>query len=790
MGKPRLLVVEDEALSSLHTATKLRKRGYEVEEVATGEKAVARVAAGGIDLVLMDIALGQGIDGLEAARAILRSRELPIIFLSVHSDDETVAKASAIGSYGFVSKDSGIGILDASIKMALGLFEARAARTAANAELAEANAELEEKVEALKTINESLAASESRSTKLFEQNPAAMIITRGSDGFIIDVNETFCRLFGRIRKEFVGSVTLPRGVDLWNEPEDRGRYVRSLEKGGIVDDFDAEFKRRDGSRFLGAISGRYIEVEGERYMLSLIKDVTEKRAAQEALERLARVQAVATKAMQLVLRETDEELLLEGVCRVAVESGGMRMAWVGFIDEATGSVRPAANAGFVEGYLDRLRVSMRAVPEGLGPIGRSIREMRPIASPDIATDSSMVTREEALARGYRSAASFPLRWGPKVIGVLACYSGEVGSFGEVEIKIIEQLALDLSFALNLHRVEREKVEAERKMRAHEALYRESFLQSSAVKFLLDPATGAIEDANEAASTFYGYPLDELKRMRITQINASDESNTRANMGLALSKTQNRFQFRHRLASGEIRDVEVFSSPIELAGQVYLHSIVHDITETKRAEEELERTAREKETLMKELQHRVKNNLNVVAALLGLEAGNCRDEKARAAFESSIDRVHAIASIYEKLYASADLSSIDLGPYAEELAASLFETYNLDPNRITLKTDFDELRLDSKRCVPFGLVLSELVSNALKYAYPEGARGEVRVSLKTSDGQARLSVSDDGIGIPEEKRSSDYASMGLSLVRMLAQQLGGEFSLDSARGTEAALSFPL
>lgn len=604
MSQAHILIVEDEALSSLHTATRLRKRGYSVSEVRSGEEALRLVAEDEeIDMILMDISLGEGMDGFQAAKAILGERELPIVFLSVHAEDETVAKADAIGSYGFVSKEAGTGLLDASIRMALRLFETRT-------NLARANEELRRSVDQLSAYNEERARSEERFHRLFELNPAAMVISRERDGLILDVNRSFCSIFNLAREAMVGKSSLDPTVSIWLRPEDRADYVREIEEKGAARNFEAEFLRRGHGGFSGQISGGKIDIDGRECLLSVLIDVTEKR------------------------------------------------------------------------------------------------------------------------------------------------------------------------------------EAERKARESDRLYRETFMQSGAVKFLFDTDSLEIVEANEAAAAFYGYPRERLLEMRIPDINAANEETIKANIRLAIDERKNHFYYRHRLASGEEREVEVFASAISAGGRNLIHSIVFDVTEKNKAEGELQRLVEEKETLMKELQHRVKNNLNVVASLLGLEQEKCRDAEARKAFANAISRVGAIAAVYEKLYSSQDLSGIDIGPYAEELAQGLFATYNLDPARIELAVDFDELHLDAKRCVPFGLVLNELLSNALKYAYPEGRRGQVRVSLRAAGGRAELSVEDDGPGVPAEYRGEDSQSMGMTLARMLAQQLGGGFELDCSRGTRALVRFPL
>ena len=330
--------------------------------------------------------------------------------------------------------------------------------------------------------------------------------------------------------------------------------------------------------------------------------------------------------------------------------------------------------------------------------------------------------------------------------------------------------------------------ADRMLRDGQRLYLEAFRQSPAIKLLIDPSTLRILDANAAAESFYGYTIERLKSMSVSDLNTSPTETILENIARSERGGESRFVYKHRLASGECRDVEVYAGLIELGGRRVLHSIIHDITEKSRAEEELKRLVAEKETLMKELQHRVKNNLGVGSGLLSLSAGRIKDEEALRAFEAAIARVESIAAIYAKLYDTKDLTRIELGGYARDLVDALFSTYNLDPERIRLSASFEEARLDLKRSVPFGLVLNELVSNALKYAYPAPASGEIRVELGAAGGRIRLVVADDGPGIPDSALEGESGGLGMTLVRMLAGQLGARLEFDCSRGTRVELSF--
>jgi two-component sensor histidine kinase len=225
-------------------------------------------------------------------------------------------------------------------------------------------------------------------------------------------------------------------------------------------------------------------------------------------------------------------------------------------------------------------------------------------------------------------------------------------------------------------------------------------------------------------------------------------------------------------------------PQELRMLEYVSSQVARSIERKRTEEALRDLVRQKEILMKELQHRVKNSLAIVSSLLGLEMDDLADAKSRAVFVNARSRIRSIGSLYERLYLASDIDNVDLGAYIRELAESLFKTFA--PGNVRLTTRLDEVRLDTKRAAPLGLILNELVTNALKYAYPGGAKGEVCVGLEKSADTVTLSVADDGVGLPDGFDPETSGGMGTSLVRMLAGEIDGTLSYEGRKGTRVSI----
>ncbi len=221
----------------------------------------------------------------------------------------------------------------------------------------------------------------------------------------------------------------------------------------------------------------------------------------------------------------------------------------------------------------------------------------------------------------------------------------------------------------------------------------------------------------------------------------------------------------------------------------LEGFISDITERKRAEEALRTSLGEKEVLLREVHHRVKNNLQVVVSLLNLQSQNVPDESVREIFKESRNRIRSMALVHERLYQSSDLSYVDFAEYLRRLTTHLFHSYGLDAGRIELEVEAGDVRLDVNTAVPLGLIINELVSNALKHAFPDGRRGKIAIGLKPLEGKRfRLAVSDDGAGFPEGVDFRNTESLGMQIVTMLAEQLEGELALERGAGTKFVLTF--
>ena len=222
--------------------------------------------------------------------------------------------------------------------------------------------------------------------------------------------------------------------------------------------------------------------------------------------------------------------------------------------------------------------------------------------------------------------------------------------------------------------------------------------------------------------------------------------------------------------------------------VLLQGVAFDITETKKAAEIVKSSLREKELLLKEIHHRVKNNLQITSSLLRLQAAKIPDAAVRQVLRESQDRIRSMALVHEMLYRSQDLARVDFPQYVRALVPQLFRSYN-PGGRIRYRVEIDEIVFGVDLAVPCGLIINELVANALKHAFPGDRRGEICVRMRLEQDRYRLSVEDDGIGFPAGLDVSQTGTLGLQLVRTLTEQIGGRLQEKTGQGTAFVIDLP-
>ncbi|MEA5582557.1 PAS domain S-box protein [Nodularia harveyana UHCC-0300] len=313
--------------------------------------------------------------------------------------------------------------------------------------------------------------------------------------------------------------------------------------------------------------------------------------------------------------------------------------------------------------------------------------------------------------------------------------------------------------------------------------------------LIRDTDGIIVYTNPKFEQMFGYESGELINQHVSIVNYDTELLTSESVYQAITATIRQYgEFTY-----QIHNVKKDGTPFwcRATTSTFQHSeygkvlvsIQQDITEQKQADEKIKTSLKEKEVLLQEIHHRVKNNLGIVSGLLQMQCRRIEDTQAKAILKDSQNRIASIALVHEKMYRSEELADIDFAEYIPDLTTHLFDSYNVSSNRIQLNIQVDHASLDIETAIPCGLIINELVSNALKYAFPDDNFGEIQVNFyQESPGKLTLIIRDNGIGLPAEFDHHKTKTLGLTLVHGLVKQLRGNLKINFDQGTEFKITF--
>ncbi len=409
--------------------------------------------------------------------------------------------------------------------------------------------------------------------------------------------------------------------------------------------------------------------------------------------------------------------------------------------------------------------------------------------PQDAVDAALASRTDLTPAEKRTAASFtyfPLRHGGDLLGILILSDRARGSsIDERELELLKTMGSILTQGLLLHRLIVNLVSVK--------TYNENILGSlndMGDTLIIVDQNGCIKSVNRATCRRLGYREEELVGRRMSAVAAEGEPlfSPDGLRRLVKAGSISNYEMSYRTRAGE-------SIPMLFSGSVMtgedgrtpeIVGIARDITEHLRAEE-----LSKNMLLIKEIHHRIKNNLQVISSLLYLQSAYVADEKTREMFRESQNRVRSMAILHEKLYQSRNLAGVDFAEYVRDLIRNLFMSYGVSLAGVEHTIDISGIILGMDTAVPCGLIVNELVTNALKHAFPDGRRGRVRVAMHR-EGEAPpryvLSVWDDGKGFPEGVDFRATESLGLKLVCTLTEQLNGAIRLEREGGTRFSITF--
>ena len=352
-----------------------------------------------------------------------------------------------------------------------------------------------------------------------------------------------------------------------------------------------------------------------------------------------------------------------------------------------------------------------------------------------------------------------------------------------EIKYYSGLVWDVS----------KTVEAQQELRLTEQTYQELFNSISEAIFIHDAKTYEILDVNKTMLDMYGFESHEVIGSNIQDYSYRSDVMTDVNSLFEKTKNegQHTFEWEAKHKDGHKFWVEVTLRTAKIRGENRLLANVRDISNRKQIMSDLKLSIQEQELLLREVHHRVKNNMQVIISLLNIQAEYTKDDKLSEIFKETQNRIRTMALIHEKLFRSKSMASVDFSNYINSLVWELKNFYSGSARRVQIQQEISALSLDITKAIPCGLIVNELVTNAMKYAFPDNREGVIWITARTISGhKAEIAIVDNGIGLGSEINFEETQSMGLRIVRILTEQLGGTINISREQGTGFSLIFNL
>jgi PAS domain S-box-containing protein len=630
--------------------------------------------------------------------------------------------------------------------------------------------------------DEKLRFSEERFRNAVEYSAIGIALV-GLDGRWLQVNRAICSMLGYTAKELLAltfqDITHPDDLktDL--------TYVDDMLSGRISTyQMEKRYVRKNGVLVWALLNVSLVRgTAGEPvHFVSQVQDITARKHAE--LQRVALLGVTVALAESTSLEESALRIL-QSVCT--------HLSWdFGAVWKVTSEESPLRCVALWPGgdkNLAGFEAATRSITfrRGAGLPGRIWKSGRTCWIDDLASDRNFPRAAVAAAAGLHAGCGFPIIVGGEVRGVVEFFSHEVRERDTASEELFASIGVQIGQIM-------ERWHAGEQLAANEALLRQFVRHTPAAVAMLDTSLRYLQASDNWIRDYHldGRPV--LGRSHYEVFPDIPERWKEIHRRVLAGAVERCDEDPYERADGTLEWLQWEARPWhkaggEIGGLIFFTQV---ITERKRAEQALRESLAEKEILLKEIHHRVKNNMQVISSMLSLQAGYIEDPRMRALFADCQDRVQCMAMIHEKLYRAHNLATIDFGVHIRDLADMLFRSHAIPAGLgdVRLEIEADPVTLDIDTSIPAGLILNELLTNALKHAFPDQKAGVVRVTLKrTPPDMLLLTVTDNGVGLPSGLEEGLNRSMGLKMIRSLTRQIGGTLDVHRESGAGFRIRFP-
>ncbi len=349
---------------------------------------------------------------------------------------------------------------------------------------------------------------------------------------------------------------------------------------------------------------------------------------------------------------------------------------------------------------------------------------------------------------------------------------------------------DMQYWVGINRDISKRKQAEKALEENEKRYRTYSELSFDAIFEID-LEGNIVDCNARACQLFGYTRQELLAKNVRALTPREyKSSLPDELTPDVTTGSDVVQRTYRKKDGSTFVSEINTKLYQREEEDHILAYVRDISKHIEYEKAIEKSLKEKSTLLAEVHHRVKNNLAVISGLLEMQTFNAQHEHVKKELKESQSRIQSIATVHELLYQSESFSDISLEPYIDELVSYISSTFGRNDGGIRFEKDIAPISLTVKQAVPCGLLLNELITNAYKHAFPDQNEGTISLSLTKNDNTITLTVADDGVGLPEDFDIKQASSLGITLIQTLVRQINGSLSIQKKPNTAFEISFEI